>query len=356
VGPLPAAEAIAIAAAVCEALEGAHAAGIVHRDIKPANIVLSGRDVKVLDFGIARTQFPVGGTRTQAVLGTAAYLSPEQASGEVVGPQADLYSLGCVLFEMLTGAPPFTADSEVGVAYRQVHDDPGPPSARRPGLSAKVDLITTSLLAKKPADRPQGATAARAALLAALAPDQTAVLAARPSTWLDRRAVRGAARWQAFRWRVSETVLAVGLVAALAALAIVLLTGPARSAAGPPSPTQPDSTSPAVHSPTPTQGTAVVHRNAGTTPTAAAAGAIVSTLESGMADGQVSQQAGQDLFNRLQQVLFNTPRQDAAQVEQQFAQLVETYDQDRAQGQITGQAAAILQHELSALGHALGSS
>jgi serine/threonine-protein kinase len=130
-GVLPPDDAVTIAAAVCEGLEAAHAAGVVHRDIKPANIVLSGGEVKLLDFGIARLEDSAGRTRTQAVLGTAAYLSPEQAAGRPAGPAADLYALGCVLFEMLTGTPPFTADSEVGVAYRQVHDDPGPPSARR---------------------------------------------------------------------------------------------------------------------------------------------------------------------------------------------------------------------------------
>src|SRR5258708_2208694 len=127
-GTLPPDDAVAIAAAVCEGLQAAHAVGLVHRDIKPANIVLSGGEVKVLDFGIARLEGTAGGTRTQAVLGTAAYLSPEQASGQQAGPQADLYALGCVLFEMLAGTPPFTADSEVGVAYRQVHDHPAPPS------------------------------------------------------------------------------------------------------------------------------------------------------------------------------------------------------------------------------------
>ena len=187
-GALPPAQAIDIATAVCEALEAAHAAGIVHRDIKPANIVLSGREVKVLDFGIARSQYPAGGTRTHGVLGTAAYLSPEQASGQPVGPQSDLYSLGCVLFELLTGEAPFSADSEVGVAYRHVHDDPEPPSARRSGLAAKFDLVTGSLLAKDPAERPAGAVAARAALVAALAPDQTAVLDPVPSSAAERSA------------------------------------------------------------------------------------------------------------------------------------------------------------------------
>jgi serine/threonine protein kinase len=141
------------------------------------------------------------------VVGTAAYLSPEQAAGQVAGPQSDLYSLGCVLFEMLTGTPPFTGESAVGLAYRQVHDDPGVPSARRPGLPPRLDKITAHLLAKDPSARPPGAAAARAELLAAQEPDTTAVLpapagaVARPS-----RAAAGAGRagprsCSAPRWR-----------------------------------------------------------------------------------------------------------------------------------------------------------
>ena len=204
-GPLPAGEAATIAAAVCEALEAAHAAGLVHRDIKPANIVLSGGQVKVLDFGIARASDRTTGT--QAVLGTAAYLSPEQASGGLAGPQSDLYSLGCVLFEMLTGAPPFTGDSPVGVAYRHVHENPERPSARRPGLPAPLDEITMRLLAKDPAGRPPGAAAARVALLAAAGPDRTAVLdPPRRAGWAWRQYARGGGRarprrfWPG-RWR-----------------------------------------------------------------------------------------------------------------------------------------------------------
>ena len=182
----------------------------------------------MLDFGIARLEGPGGATRTQAVLGTAAYLSPEQAAGQPVGPQADLYALGCVLFEMLTGGPPFTADSEVGVAYRQVHDDPGPPSARRPGLTGQVDWVTTRLLAKNPADRPPGAAAARASLLAALTPGRTAVLPgplretepgppddAAPDRPRHRR------RWPT----LAELMLSAALAASLAALVAVLLAG-----------------------------------------------------------------------------------------------------------------------------------
>ena len=100
-GPLPAGRAAAIAAAVCEGLAAAHAVGLVHRDIKPANIILAGGEAKILDFGIARAEGSAAGTTAGIVLGTAAYLSPEQAAGRPAGPQADLYALGCVLFEML---------------------------------------------------------------------------------------------------------------------------------------------------------------------------------------------------------------------------------------------------------------
>jgi serine/threonine-protein kinase len=360
-GTLPAGEAVSIAAAVCEALDVAHAAGLVHRDIKPANIVLAaGGEVKVLDFGIARADGGSSSTRTQAVLGTPAYLSPEQASGQPAGPQADLYALGCVLFEMLAGAPPFSADTAVGLAYRHVHDDPGPPSARRPGLPGRLDQITGRLLAKNPADRPGSAAAARAGLLAALNRDATAQLPLvageqAPGISVSRR------RW---RPRVTEVVLAVALVAALAGLAAVLLTGPAaRSSAGAPltrPPTHPAATptartSPAAHHKKAARPVKARQASA-LPPAAAAAAAFVGDLQAGVADGQVAQPAGQDLFNHLQQLLFGPPGQNPRQVQQQYQQLVQSYDQHQSQGQITGPAAASLRSGLSALGAALGAT
>jgi hypothetical protein len=359
-GMLPAGEAARIAAAVCEALEAAHAAGVVHRDIKPANILLAaGGEVKVLDFGIARADGLAGGTRTLAVLGTAAYLSPEQASGGPSGPQADLYSLGCVLFEMLTGAPPFSADSAVGLAYRQVHDDPGLPSARRPGLPGQLDQITAQLLAKDPAQRPSGAAAARAALLAALAPDATAMLA--PPAEDPAPRVPGHHQQWLPRWRPRpvETVLAAALAVSLAALAVVLLTGAAGRAGATPSAARPAATSQprepsAGREKKPVTPTAASGQAGALPPAAAAAAAFVGDLEAAVTDGQVTQQAGQGLFNQLQQLLFVPPGQNALQIQQQYQQLIQAYDQDQSQGQITGPATARLRHALAALGAAVG--
>ena len=361
-GMLPAGEAVGIAAAVCEALEVAHAAGLVHRDIKPANIVLAdGGEVKVLDFGIAKADGGGGVTRTQAVLGTAAYLSPEQAAGQPAGPQSDLYALGCVLFEMLTGAPPFSADTPVGLAYRHVHDDPGPPSARRPGLPGRLDQITGRLLAKNPAVRPSTAAAARAGLLSTLSLDATVRLTPVAGEPEPSTAIAGG-RW---RPRSTEVVLAVALAASLTALAAVLLTGPARPSASAThlAATHPAATHPAVTSkarkPASTQpkktSKPVSGKEASALPPAAAAAAgFVGDLQAAVADGQVTQQAGQDLFNHLQQLLFGPPGQSGQQIQQQYGQLVQSYDQHQSQGQITGTAAIRLRRDLDALAAAVG--
>jgi serine/threonine-protein kinase len=348
VGVLPPDDVVTIAAAVCEGLEAAHAAGIVHRDIKPANIVLSAGEVKVLDFGIARLDDSAGRTRTQAVLGTAAYLSPEQAAGQPAGPLADLYALGCVVFEMLTGTPPFTADSEVGVAYRQVHDDPGPPSSRRPGVPAQLDWITTRLLAKNPADRPPGAAAARAALLSALTPGRTTAFAP-----VDANTVEQAERRRR-RPRLSEVVLGGALAATLALLVTVLLTGTGNSANPAADTHRPVTTSHTSHSPRPSHS-ATPHRH-GTKlpPVAAAAGAFVGDLQAGVQSGEVSTQAGQGLFNQLQQLLFQSPDQDPQRVQQQYSQLVQVYDQYVQRGDITGQSATTLSNALDVLRTAVG--
>lgn len=151
---------------VLSALEDAHRAGIVHRDIKPANVMIDDQGaVKVVDFGISRI---VGRpdatlTRAQALLGTPSYLSPEQARGEAVDTRSDLYSAGCLLFELLSGRPPFVGDDPVSVLYRHVHEEPARVSTANPAL----DAVIARSLAKSPGERFQDARSFSDALLAA---------------------------------------------------------------------------------------------------------------------------------------------------------------------------------------------
>nr|WP_307844964.1 Stk1 family PASTA domain-containing Ser/Thr kinase [Actinotalea solisilvae] len=148
---VPLEEAVEITAGVLSALEYSHHAGIVHRDIKPANVMLTPTGaVKVMDFGIARAMADSAGTmtQTQAVIGTAQYLSPEQARGEQVDSRSDLYSTGCLLFELLTGRPPFIGDSPVAVAYQHAREEAPPPSTFASDVPDALDRITMKALAK----------------------------------------------------------------------------------------------------------------------------------------------------------------------------------------------------------------
>lgn len=152
--------ALEITGGVLSALDYAHRHGIVHRDIKPANVMLTRTgDVKVMDFGIARALNDVGNTMTatSAVMGTAQYLSPEQARGEVVDARSDLYSAGVLLYELLTGRPPFTGDSPVSIAYQHVSEMPIPPSQVDGGVSTEVDTVVMHSLSKRADDRYQTA-------------------------------------------------------------------------------------------------------------------------------------------------------------------------------------------------------
>src|SRR5699024_5013167 len=150
--------ALELAAGVLDALSYSHRAGIVHRDIKPANVMLTpAGDVKVMDFGIARAVADTSSTMTQtaAVIGTAQYLSPEQARGETVDARSDIYSAGCLLYELLTGRPPFVGDSPVSVAYQHVREEARPPSQLNPDVSMSIDHIVARALAKRTDDRYQ---------------------------------------------------------------------------------------------------------------------------------------------------------------------------------------------------------
>ncbi|WP_433299608.1 Stk1 family PASTA domain-containing Ser/Thr kinase [Actinoplanes sp. CA-030573] len=163
--------ALEIIADICAALEFSHRHGIIHRDIKPGNVMITQNgQVKVMDFGIARALASGATTMTQtsAVIGTAQYLSPEQARGEAVDARSDVYAAGCVLFELLVGHPPFVGDSPVSVAYQHVREDPRAPSEISPDVPRDVDAIVLKALAKNPMNRYQSAQEMRADALRAV--------------------------------------------------------------------------------------------------------------------------------------------------------------------------------------------
>ncbi|MEU1849342.1 Stk1 family PASTA domain-containing Ser/Thr kinase [Streptomyces sp. NPDC019990] len=166
---------------ILQGLEYAHRNGIVHRDIKPANVMLTRNgQVKVMDFGIARAMGDAGMTMTQtaAVIGTAQYLSPEQAKGEQVDARSDLYSTGCLLYELLTVRPPFVGDSPVAVAYQHVREEPQAPSVFDPEITPEMDAIVLKALVKDPAYRYQSADEMRADIEACLDGQPVAAAAA----------------------------------------------------------------------------------------------------------------------------------------------------------------------------------
>lgn len=247
-GPMPPRRALEVIADACQALNFSHQHGIVHRDVKPANIMISNAGaVKVMDFGIARALADGGNsvTQTAAVIGTAQYLSPEQARGEQVDARSDVYSLGCVLYELLTGEPPFVGDSPVAVAYQHVREDPVPPSHKHGGISAELDAVVLKALAKNPDNRYQSAAEMRADLVRVhsgekpeapkvLTPaERTLMMASRPGGRAGAAATSGGYGYSARRggpvgrWLVVASVLAILTV--VVTLVINLAGGKPRS-------------------------------------------------------------------------------------------------------------------------------
>jgi serine/threonine protein kinase len=207
--PLSSRRTARIACGVADALAAAHAAGLVHRDIKPANVMVdAAAEVKVLDFGIAKALGGTGPTREMAVLGSAAYMSPEQARGQPVDARSDIYSLGCLIYAMLTGRAPFSGEGDAAILNQQINGLPRPPGELRGGVPPALEQLVMEMLAKDPERRPQRAarvrallgefgsdTAASTAIRRPPAADPTTVLAPRRRRRRspDRRVLAGAA-------------------------------------------------------------------------------------------------------------------------------------------------------------------
>jgi eukaryotic-like serine/threonine-protein kinase len=368
-GPMEVRQAVEIAAQVCNALEAAHEAGVVHRDIKPDNILLTPTGtVKVCDFGIARLQQAThtGVTGPATAVGTSEYMAPEQAAGGAVDARTDLYALGCVLYAMLTGAPPFSGDNPMQVMWQQVHQPAAPLASHRPGIPADLDALVDRLLAKNPADRPASAGEVRARL-ARMSEQPTNPVAAYPAA-VAARPGRGAHARAAVVTRtqtmpVLDTgddqgpprggvrigpagIIAVALgAAALAAIVVaglLLLTGQAGPPAADPGTTTDTTVSDVV------------------TSTPAPAGepsqqldAVRAILLAQVQAGQVDANAATDLDDRLDEITRYLAEGETGKAAKKVAEVGRKLDDFRKDGKITATAYSALLPGLQALAGSL---
>jgi tRNA A-37 threonylcarbamoyl transferase component Bud32 len=353
-GPLPVGLALRYAEQAAAGLAAAHDAGVVHRDIKPGNLVLADDGtLKVVDFGIARlASDAMSVTATGVTFGTPGYLSPEQAAGNPAEPRSDLYALGCVLFTLLTGQPPFTAEHPVAVAHQ--HLNTLAPSVRRfrPEVPAAVHQLIATLLAKDPAHRPADAATVRAMLAEARlalgpggASPRTVPIAA---VWHepappDGRPPRGAGR----RWLLAATAAAVLVLAVAAGL---MLADGWHLVGGAGTPSTPAATQGASE-PQPSSPAQPSHHRV-TTPAAALDAARLAIVRAENS-GQIEPGAAADLQNRLNDIWVKIGQGNLSDAGHKAADLLQRVADLSRNGQISARGVTMLQWPLAHLARLL---
>ena len=357
-----------VASRVCQALAAAHARGLVHRDVKPANVLVSHDGlVKVADFGIATAAATPTLGGGGVLLGTAAYLSPEQATGGQVDVRSDLYALGCVLYELLCGAPPFVADSPLAVLAQQVAEAPTPPSRRNPQVGPDLEAVVMTALAKEPARRYQTARAMGQELervvgggaVGAVGPWPAAagplgrpatITGSAPTVVLAGRSVRGAARrpgWS--RWPLAA---GVGLVVLLVVGVSWWLGGGAAIVAGPAGPAATVASTPTAT--TASTRTAATASTPTTTPTRSQptlSGALATLAEAIMAgerQGMVDP-AAEGLLRRAEDVVRAVREGDGDEVGKKLEELQRKAEELIGEGEIAPAAAGGVRQAIAQL-------
>jgi serine/threonine-protein kinase len=360
-GRLPPGLAAEVAQRVCLALEAAHERGLVHRDIKPANVMVDQAGlVKVMDFGIAKAPTTTLG-REGPLLGTAPYLSPEQAQGGLVDGRSDLYALGCVLYELLTGTPPFRGHSPLAVVAQQVTEPPEPPSHRNSEVGAELDAVVLTALAKQPSQRYQTAEA-MGQDLARMVRDRGGPVPLRPAAdpaggpfgspatpsvsattaVIAGRAVRAGARrpgWN--RWALPAGALLVVVVVAVAVWSLRSGGGTVQPQAGPPS----TALSAATTTTAPAQPTTTATTQAQSSVSVAMAN-LTEVITTGQRQGTIDQ-GGEDLLHQAEDVVRAVQEGHADDARKKFEELEHKADELIDEGKISPQAVGAVRQALA---------